>query len=80
MEYIRKDNSKVTFTTILEDTNNATTFKHFKGKLYKIITIAKDSEDLNDIVIYQGQYDDKPCWCRKVEEFFSEVDHFEKNI
>lgn len=75
MEYIRNDNSKISFTTILEDEQNATTFKHFKGKLYKIITIAKDSEDLTDMVIYQGQYADKPCWSRKITDFFSEVDH-----
>ncbi len=74
MEYIRKDNSKITFTTILEDEKNATTFKHFKGKIYKILTIAKDSEDLSELIIYQGQYDDKPCWSRKIDDFFSLVD------
>ena len=52
MEYIRKDNSKIEFTTILEDEKNASLFRHFKGKEYKIITVAKDSENLKEIVIY----------------------------
>ena len=74
MEYIRKDNSKVEFTTILEDKQNASIFRHFKGKEYKIITIAKDSDNLKEIVVYQAQYDNKQCWTRKIEEFFSKTD------
>lgn len=74
MEYIRNDQSKIEFTTILEDKENATLFRHFKGKEYKIITIAKDSDNLDEIVVYQGQYEDNPCWTREIEEFFSKVD------
>lgn len=74
MEYIRKDQTKIEFTTILEDKEKATTFRHFKGHEYKIVTIAKDSDNLNDIVVYQGQYDNKPCWTREIEEFFSKTD------
>lgn len=74
MKYTRKDNSIIEFTTILEDPEQATIFRHFKGKEYKIVTIAKDSEDLKDLVIYQGQYADNPCWVREIEEFFSKVD------
>ena len=74
MEYIRKDNSKIEFTTILEDEKNASLFRHFKGKEYKIITLAKDSENLKEIVIYQAQYDNKQCWTREIEEFFSKTD------
>lgn len=74
MEYIRKDQTKIEFTTILEDKEKATTFRHFKGHEYKIVTIAKASDNLNDIVVYQGQYDNKPCWTREIEEFFSKTD------
>lgn len=74
MEYIKNDQSKIEFTTILEDKENATLFRHFKGKEYKIITIAKDSDNLDEIVVYQGQYEDNPCWTREIEEFFSKVD------
>ncbi len=74
MKYRREDRKEINFTTILENEQEATLFQHFKGKKYKILTIAKDSETLEDMVIYQGQYGDKPCWGRKIEEFFSKVD------
>lgn len=73
MQYIRSNQEVVKFKTLLEDRECATLFRHFKGKEYKIVTIAKDSETLGDIVIYQGQYEEKPCWTRKIDDFFSEV-------
>ncbi len=29
-------------------------FKHFKGNIYKVIAIAKNSETLEDMVVYQS--------------------------
>lgn len=68
------NNEKFEFITILEDEENATLFRHFKGKLYKIVLIAKDSENLEDIVVYQQQYDDFAYFTRKASMFFSNVD------
>lgn len=31
-------------------------YKHFKGKLYKLLFIAKDSETLKQVVVYQAMY------------------------
>ena len=73
MKYITNER-EIEFTTILEDKENATTFRHFKNKDYKIITIAKNCDSLEDVVIYQAQYGDKSCWTRKPDEFFSKVD------
>lgn len=70
---IIRENEEIEFTTILEDKDSATLFKHFKGNIYKIVTLAKDSEDLGDVVVYQGQYEDNPCWTRKSTDFFSKV-------
>lgn len=64
----------LSFITILENPNKATYFKHFKNKLYKIFTIAKDSETLEDIVVYQKQYDDFSFYTRTATMFFSDVD------
>ena len=74
MEFIRSDKTKVEFETILNGGNEATLFRHFKGKCYKIITLAKSADTLEDMVIYEGQYGDRPVWCRGAVEFFSEVD------
>ena len=47
-------------------------YKHFKGIVVEVIAIAKDSEDLHDVVVYKhdGKY-----WTRPLTEFLSEVDH-----
>lgn len=70
MKVTREGNNELEFTTIFEDSENASIFKHFKSNLYKIVTIAKDCEDLKEMVVYQGQYEDNPCWIREKEDFF----------
>ena len=55
-------------------------YKHFKGKMYKVLDIVYDSESNIDdeykkVVIYQALYGDKLKWARPYDMFNSEVDH-----
>lgn len=50
------------------------TYKHFKGETYKVLMIARDSETLEDIVIYEGLYGDHIIWARPYDMFNSLVD------
>ncbi len=51
-------------------------YKHFKGDYYFVEGIAKNSETLEDYVVYRGLYDDcKALWVRPYDLFASEVDH-----
>ena len=48
-------------------------FEHFKGGKYKLIGFGKDSETLEDVVVYQALYGVQDIWVRPYEEFFSKV-------
>ena len=48
-------------------------FEHFKGGKYKLIGFGKDSETLEEVVIYQALYGAGQIWVRPYEIFFSKV-------
>ncbi len=49
-------------------------YKHFKGNQYQILTLAKDSEDGRDMVVYQALYGDYTVYVRELSQFMSPVD------
>lgn len=49
-------------------------YRHFKGNLYQILTIAKDSEDGALKVVYQALYGSYEVYVRELSMFMSPVD------
>lgn len=49
-------------------------YKHFKGKEYEVIGVAKHSETLEEFVIYKTLYDEGQMWARPLNNFLEEVE------
>jgi len=49
-------------------------YRHYKGKEYEVIGIAKHSETLEYMVIYMALYGENGIWVRPLKMFIEEVE------
>lgn len=49
-------------------------YRHYKGKEYLVLHIAKHSETLEDMVVYQALYGEKRIWVRPIRMFLEKVE------
>ena len=55
-------------------------FRHFKGNLYRIEGFAKDSETLEEIVVYRALYGEHGLWVRPAKMFFETIERDGKGM
>ena len=49
-------------------------YRHFKGNEYRVIGLAKHSETLEDMVVYQALYGEQGLWVRPASMWNETVD------
>ena len=55
-------------------------FRHFKGNLYRIEGFAKDSETLEQMVVYRALYGEGGLWVRPAKMFFETIERDGKTM
>jgi hypothetical protein len=51
-------------------------YRHFKGGMYRVLGVAKHSESLEDMVVYEALYENElgKLWVRSLPRFLEEVE------
>ena len=55
-------------------------FVHFKGNRYRLEGFAKDSETLEDMVVYRALYGERGLWVRPAKMFFEAIERDGKRM
>lgn len=50
-------------------------YRHFKGKEYRLLTLARHSESLEPVVVYQALYGEQGVWVRPLPMWTELVEH-----
>lgn len=60
----------------MEEIKVGGTYRRYKNNLYKVIGMAKHSETLEDLVVYEALYDNElsKLWIRPRDMFLGEVE------
>ena len=75
---MKDNNNSVVFTKDREMNNRnlkiGKKYRHFKGKEYLVLYIARHSETLEELVVYQALYGEKGIWVRPLDMFLGQVE------
>jgi hypothetical protein len=55
-------------------------YKHYKGNNYKVLHVAKHSETLEELVVYQALYGEHGVWVRPLDMFLESIEKDNKVI
>ena len=49
-------------------------YRHFKGNEYEVLGVARDSETMQEVVVYRALYGERGLWVRPLAMFIEEVE------
>jgi len=55
-------------------------YRHYKGNLYQVIGVARHSETLEILVVYQALYGSYGIWVRPYDLFTSSLRHEDQEV
>lgn len=60
-------------------------YRHYKGKEYEVLFVAKDSDTLSEMVVYKSCYHSlefgkDAVWVREKSEFLEQINHNGKRV
>ena len=55
-------------------------YRHYKGNEYRVISLARHSETLESLVVYQALYGERGLWVRPAAMFTEQVEHGGKRV
>lgn len=55
-------------------------YEHYKGRQYKVLGVARHSETLEELVVYQALYGENDIWVRPLDMFIEEVEVDGKSV
>jgi hypothetical protein len=58
---------------VMQELKVGGTYRHYKGNFYKVLGLAKHSETLEELVVYEAQYGERGLWVRPKTMFLEVV-------
>lgn len=61
------------FSSLAKSIKVGSQYDHYKGLRYKILAVARHSETLEELVVYQALYGEEGVWVRPLSMFLENV-------
>lgn len=61
------------FSAAAKSLKEGSLYEHYKGLRYKVLAVARHSETLEELVVYQALYGERGIWVRPLSMFLENI-------